>query len=367
VASRCKVTIVCGGVALLSMFQGGMAGATTKPQAPPSITSQPQNLTAKIGHGARFRVRAEGKPKPSVQWQASSDGGPFMNIDATGSTLDIPATPADDGNQFHAIVSNLSGSVTSDQATLTVVAKPSKACRASPRPNVDLSDCDLSGMNFSDADLSGANLSSSFLEDVDFDGANLNGVDLDASNASGSDFAGSTLRGASLDGGDFSSTDLAGVISTGLTGTPGVLPSGFQIDDGSLIGPGTPTFLIGPDFPTSDFVTATLTNEVEPCSEICIDIVTVSGSFDSAQTGPATFTMSPIEVIDGGCGPPGLTIDIETNSGDSLSGSDPGFCYEFNNDLFIPIDGGSGIFAGASGSILIDIAAGRIGAELTGS
>jgi hypothetical protein len=366
VTSGSKLTIACVGVALLSMLQGGMAGAATKAQAPPSITSQPQNLTVKIGHGARFRVRAKGKPKPSVQWQVSSDGAPFVNVDATGSTLDVPATPADDGHQFRAIVSNSSGSATSDQATLTVVAKPSKACRVSPKPNVDLSDCDLSGMNFSGVDLSGANLSSSFLEDVDFTGANLNGADVDASNASGSDFASATMRGASLDGTDFSSTDLAGVTSTGLTGTPAVLPSGFAIDDGSLIGPGTPSFLIGPDFPSSGLVTATLTNQVEPCSEICIEIVTVSGSFDSAQTGPASFSMSPIEVIDGGCGTRGVTIDIETNSGDSLSGSDPDFCYQFNNDLSIPIDGGSGIFAGASGSILIDIEGGGIG-ELTDS
>src|SRR6266571_4888185 len=96
--------------------------ATLTVQTKPSITTQPVNQTVALGQAAKFTVTATGTMPLSYQW--TKDG-----VDITGATLPSYTTPpttlADDGSHFAATVTNSAGSVTSNNATLTVQTKPS--------------------------------------------------------------------------------------------------------------------------------------------------------------------------------------------------------------------------------------------------
>jgi hypothetical protein len=83
----------------------------------PKITTQPSNQTVTAGQAATFTVAASGTAPLSYQWQKNS-----ANIaGATSATYTTPATVSTDtGSTFDVIVSNSSGNVTSNSATLTV-------------------------------------------------------------------------------------------------------------------------------------------------------------------------------------------------------------------------------------------------------
>ena len=93
----------------------------TTPQVAPKILSQPVNNKQFAGQPASFWAVAKGIPPLSYQWQKNG-------INITGATsawyTTPPTTLADNGAAFRAIVTNLSGSVTSSAATLTVIAAP---------------------------------------------------------------------------------------------------------------------------------------------------------------------------------------------------------------------------------------------------
>src|SRR5437867_9905283 len=89
---------------------------------PPSITTQPVDTTVTLGQAAKFTVTATGTKPLSYQWTKNG-------VNITGATqasyTTPPTTLADDGSLFAATVSNSAGSVTSNNATLTVVTPPS--------------------------------------------------------------------------------------------------------------------------------------------------------------------------------------------------------------------------------------------------
>ena len=96
---------------------------TAAPVAP-SISVHPADLTVTAGQDAGFSVTAAGTSL-SYQWQRSTNSGAsFSDIGAaTGATLNLTAVPlGNDGHQFHVVVSNVTGSITSNPATLTVNA-----------------------------------------------------------------------------------------------------------------------------------------------------------------------------------------------------------------------------------------------------
>jgi hypothetical protein len=105
---------------LLGLADAGSSASATVKSTPPTIVEQPQSVTAKLGHTARFRVRATGKPRPTVQWQVSTGGGPFINTGMPAAHLSVPATFANDGAHYHAVVSTGSGTVTSETVSLSV-------------------------------------------------------------------------------------------------------------------------------------------------------------------------------------------------------------------------------------------------------
>jgi hypothetical protein len=86
-------------------------------QAMPAISSQPRNVSVAPGQPASFSVTATGSAPLSYQWQRNG-----ANISgATNSTYTLPsATTGDNGARFRVIVSNQAGSVTSNEAVLTV-------------------------------------------------------------------------------------------------------------------------------------------------------------------------------------------------------------------------------------------------------
>jgi hypothetical protein len=94
---------------------GGMSGT------PPTITTQPQDQTIGAGAMATFSVTASGSSPLMYQWMRNG-----MAISgATSATYTTPPTTlADDNSQFAVVVSNNSSSVTSNSATLHVLAVP---------------------------------------------------------------------------------------------------------------------------------------------------------------------------------------------------------------------------------------------------
>jgi PKD repeat protein len=84
---------------------------------PPSITTQPASQTVTVGQTATFSVAASGTAPLSYQWQKNG-----VNISgATAASYTTPATTAaDSGAKFKVVVTNSAGSVTSNEATLTV-------------------------------------------------------------------------------------------------------------------------------------------------------------------------------------------------------------------------------------------------------
>jgi hypothetical protein len=98
--------------------------------AAPVITTQPTNQTATEGTSATFTAAASGSPTPTVQWQVSTDGTNWNPLSiGLGYNTDTYTTQilgsGDNGNQYRAVYTNGSGSVTTNVATLTVNYAPS--------------------------------------------------------------------------------------------------------------------------------------------------------------------------------------------------------------------------------------------------
>jgi pectin methylesterase-like acyl-CoA thioesterase/PKD repeat protein len=93
------------------------------PQLAPNIIAQPTNLTVYANETATFTVGATGIPDPSYQWLKNGTN----ILGATMPSLIIVSAQAADTADYSVIVSNASGSVTSDSATLTVITVPATA------------------------------------------------------------------------------------------------------------------------------------------------------------------------------------------------------------------------------------------------
>ncbi|MEI8021420.1 MAG: CARDB domain-containing protein [Schlesneria sp.] len=90
---------------------------------PPSVTSQPANVTMLAGGTASFTAAASSTPTPNVQWQVyKTNDTHWTDIPgATSTTYSFIATSSDNGNQYRAAFTNAGGSTSSNAATLTVV------------------------------------------------------------------------------------------------------------------------------------------------------------------------------------------------------------------------------------------------------
>ena len=134
-------TIIADNGALYKVTVSNSAGSVTSNSAAltvnpapvaPSITTQPTNQIVTVGQTATFMVVAAGTAPLSYQWQKNG-----VNISgATSASYTTPATTtADNAATFHVKVSNAAGSITSNDATLTVNAGSLKITTASPLPD----------------------------------------------------------------------------------------------------------------------------------------------------------------------------------------------------------------------------------------
>ena len=89
--------------------------------APPLIVEQPQPLTVLPAGYAFFRVDAVGSPVLRYQWQRN---GVDIAGETTPSLSIYPALASDNAARFKAVVTNVYGSATSDEAVLTVNTVP---------------------------------------------------------------------------------------------------------------------------------------------------------------------------------------------------------------------------------------------------
>jgi hypothetical protein len=111
-------------VLLIAACSSGTAGkAATAPITPtavaPSITAQPSNATVTVGQTATFTVAAAGTAPLHYQW--SRAGNAIAGATNAGYTT-AAATVSDNGATFRAAVTNSAGTVTSNNAILTVTA-----------------------------------------------------------------------------------------------------------------------------------------------------------------------------------------------------------------------------------------------------
>jgi sugar lactone lactonase YvrE len=102
---------------------GGSADAPPPPESgpvqpvAPTITQQPASLSVTVGQPASFTVAATGTAPLAYQWQRNG----VAIAGATSTTYSLATTVlGDSGATFRAIVSNVAGSATSNDATLTV-------------------------------------------------------------------------------------------------------------------------------------------------------------------------------------------------------------------------------------------------------
>jgi glucose/arabinose dehydrogenase len=89
--------------------------------APPSITTQPSDLTVTQGQPATFMVAASGSTPLSYQWQRNQ-----VNISGANASsyMIASAALADNGAKFRCVVTNAFGNANSNEATLTVQPPP---------------------------------------------------------------------------------------------------------------------------------------------------------------------------------------------------------------------------------------------------
>ena len=87
------------------------------PPIPPAITAQPLNKKVRVGQSAKFAVRATGTAPLGYQWKKNG----AIIVGATNAIYTTPPTTLDDNGALFAVtVSDRAGSVTSNNATLTV-------------------------------------------------------------------------------------------------------------------------------------------------------------------------------------------------------------------------------------------------------
>jgi sugar lactone lactonase YvrE len=82
----------------------------------PVIQTQPRSTTVTVGGAAQFTVIASGQPAPSYQWMFNG----AVISGATTSTLSVLNVQPSNAGSYTVVVSNAAGSVTSNEAVLTV-------------------------------------------------------------------------------------------------------------------------------------------------------------------------------------------------------------------------------------------------------
>ncbi|MFO1451546.1 MAG: immunoglobulin domain-containing protein [Opitutaceae bacterium] len=103
-----------------SVTSNGASLTVSPAPAAPVITTQPLSQSVTSGATVTFAVAATGTPAPTFQWR--KDGAALPG--ATSPSLTLPAVQLGNAGTYEVTVSNLSGTVSSHPATLTVTPAP---------------------------------------------------------------------------------------------------------------------------------------------------------------------------------------------------------------------------------------------------
>lgn len=120
-------TSAMNGYQYRAVFTNSLGHATTAAakltvQTAPVVTVNPVNKTVLAGATVTFTAAATGNPKPTVQWQVSTDGGTTYHdiTGATSATLQLTAAKSMSGNHYRARFKNTVATVYTHFAILTV-------------------------------------------------------------------------------------------------------------------------------------------------------------------------------------------------------------------------------------------------------
>lgn len=102
---------------------------------------------------------------------------------------------------------------------------------------VDFSNAILVGTNFAEADLEGAVLRGVDATDANFEKADLRDTDLEGARLPGTRLVRADLDGAVVTNAEFAETEFRRVHGINLVGQPMILPAGWQVISGNLVGP----------------------------------------------------------------------------------------------------------------------------------
>jgi glucose/arabinose dehydrogenase len=112
----CMATGPDGNLYFLSRTNSGVYKITFTSSTSPVITVQPQSISASAGNSANFSVTATGSQPLNYQWKKNT-----VNINgASNATYTIPSVVLADTGNYSVVVSNTAGSITSNNAHLTV-------------------------------------------------------------------------------------------------------------------------------------------------------------------------------------------------------------------------------------------------------
>ncbi|MCI0743798.1 MAG: hypothetical protein L0Y58_00180, partial [Verrucomicrobia subdivision 3 bacterium] len=124
-----------------SQYVDDIGLSTTLFTGPMAFTRQPSNTVVLVGGMGTFTVEVNNPAQATYQWQERAPGGPgFSDIPgATSATFTTPAaTLADNGTLYRVVVTGPINTITSSEASLTVI----NAVRpASPDVLFDFNDC----------------------------------------------------------------------------------------------------------------------------------------------------------------------------------------------------------------------------------
>ncbi|SDU21518.1 HtaA domain-containing protein [Jiangella alkaliphila] len=113
------------------------AGLQVQDAAAPALGSSPADVTTFVGYQAQFAADLAGWPRPTYQWQTSTDGGETWTDHGeagNASSIELTGLTADqDGLRVRAVGSNGRGAdVVTEAAELTVLPAPSEPTLAFP-------------------------------------------------------------------------------------------------------------------------------------------------------------------------------------------------------------------------------------------
>jgi hypothetical protein len=97
--------------------------ATLTVHDPPTVTEQPQGVTVQAGQSATFESSASGYPRPTVQWELSTNAGAGWSVVAGATTDQLTLSgisASENGDEYRAAFSSVAGTAYSEAATLTV-------------------------------------------------------------------------------------------------------------------------------------------------------------------------------------------------------------------------------------------------------